>query len=456
MAEAEAAAERARREAAELAERVDELERAAVEAAGSSGALSAEQRTVKRLREELSALRAELGIAKRAAAERPDPEEVEHERVRAAEAEAAAGQARQEALELADRVAELEQAAVVASESSGALSAEQRTVKKLRDELSALRAELKAAKRAVAEQSGAEAGRQLAAAAAAAEAERETIEALRTELSAAHAELAQWQSQAADLPAEEPATSSVAATQPAPGAPTWSLTAQRAFSAELVSISDWRAALKQAVKVVGVEGIWDAVVVWSPEQRRKDMKCAAMWSNEALSATTFETRVWQHRHKLPADARSEAATAPLAGAGDRLLKAAAEAGMNSSVLVPIGDGPSCSGCSSCSAATWAAERRSWSSRSRRSGCSSRAPAVCWSPRARPIGASAGSRSPTGSSPAQARSPPPTRARRAVDGRGETAPARREIPGNSLASCCHARAFSSVEKTPRSFESALSP
>jgi transcriptional regulator with GAF, ATPase, and Fis domain len=127
---------------------------------------------------------------------------------------------------------------------------------------------------------------------------------------------------------------------PAPGVPTWSLGAQRAFSAGLVSIDDWRGTLKQAVKLVGVEGNWDAVVVWSPEQRRKDMKCAAMWSSDALSATTFETRVWQHRHKLPPETASVESnvTAPLDGARDGLLKAAAEAGMNSTVLVPIADG----------------------------------------------------------------------------------------------------------------------
>jgi hypothetical protein len=348
-AQAEALAEEARRESSELADRVAELEQAAVEAAESSGALSAEQRTVKKLREELSTLRTELTAAKRAAAERLAPEELENERARAERAESAAEEARQDASDLADRVAELEQAAIEAAESSGALSAEQRTVKKLREELSTLRAELKAAKRAVANRPAEEAvaaaedaERRASAATSAAEADRVTIEALRTELSAAHAELAQWQSQAADdpvvsMPTVEPSTP---AKEPAPGGPSWSLRAQHAFSSGLVAISDWRAALKQAVKVVGVEGGWDAVVVWSPEPRRKDMKCGAMWSNEPLSETTFETRVWQHRHKLSADTGSAEShvTAPLDGAADGLLKAASDAGMNSSVLVPIGDG----------------------------------------------------------------------------------------------------------------------
>ncbi len=167
-------------------------------------------------------------------------------------------------------------------------------------------------------------------------------------MTAAQAELAQWQSKAADEadpadeaePVDERPTGIPPAVEAAPGTPTWSLAAQRTFSAGLASITDWRGVLKQAVKLVGVEGNWDAVVVWSPEQRRTYMKCAAMWSGDALSATTFETRVWQHRQKLPADSGTSGydVVAPLDGAADALLKSAAAEGMNSSVLVPISDG----------------------------------------------------------------------------------------------------------------------
>jgi hypothetical protein len=186
-----------------------------------------------------------------------------------------------------------------------------------------------------------------AAAFAAAEAERETVDSLRVELSAAQAELKRWETEAA---ANETRTPHLNGEPPricpvTPGSPVWQPASQRALSAALTAVEDWRTALKQTVKVVGCEGGWDVVVAWCPDKRRKFMGCVAMWTAEAANASTFETRVWQHRQKLPArggNSRHPPTRATsfvdLETADDPLLKAAAGEGMGSAVLVPISDG----------------------------------------------------------------------------------------------------------------------
>ncbi len=372
LASARARAELAEAEAkSALAQARAELRRTHEEAAEMASALHTEKQSVVSLRAQLAELRDEVEGARQALTERPDAEQLQHERSRAVQAEAAAEQARRETSDLAERIAELEQAAVEAAESSGALSAEQRTVKRLRDELSGLRAELKAAKRAAAErpepvteleeleQARAEADEANAAlseqtkraeqataaaekakkkalsATAAAQAEREAAEALRVELSAAQAELERWQAGGA-VPADEPTP----IPESAPGSPAWNATAQRTFSEALAPITEWRNGLKQVVKIIGAQGSWDAAVIWSLEQRRAFLKCVAMWSGDAIGSSTFETRVWQHRHKPPtgAEANSASVLAPLDGAQDAVLKAAAAEGMSSTVRVPISDG----------------------------------------------------------------------------------------------------------------------
>jgi GAF domain-containing protein len=125
----------------------------------------------------------------------------------------------------------------------------------------------------------------------------------------------------------------------------WQPASQRALSAALTAVDDWRTALTQAVKIVGHEGGWDAVVAWSPDRGRKLMQCVAMWGAETTISGTFETRVWQHRLKLP-DERGSAWRPPapatslidLETADDALLRAAASEGIGSAVFVPIHDG----------------------------------------------------------------------------------------------------------------------
>jgi hypothetical protein len=181
----------------------------------------------------------------------------------------------------------------------------------------------------------------------AAEAERETAEALRAELSRVRAELEREHSDGSVTktgvtdPDPEPPLVDAAA----PGSPVWQPASQRALSAALTAADDWRTALEQTVKIVGSEGGWDAVVARCPDRRRQFMQCVAMCCAESTISSSFETRVWQHRPKLP-DERSSAWRPPapatwfgdLETAEDALLRAAVGEGIGSAVLVPIHDG----------------------------------------------------------------------------------------------------------------------
>ncbi len=354
----EAALEQARREASDLVARAAELEQA--QQGKSTAAATADKRTAERLRGELAGVREELVRAKQAVAERPTPDELEQERIRAEEAEAVAVEARREAADLAERVAELEQAQK--GKSTAATAADKRTTERLRRELASVREELARAKQAVAEgptveeleqervraeeaeaaaehaEAAAEQARHEAAGLAEkiarlergrrqapkgasqpavaektlererlraeraeaaldeerarADAECEAADALRAELNAARSEL---EALGTPLVAVETAVSD----RRDAGSLVWTPAAQRALSAALGEATDWRGVLKQAVKVIGHEGGWDAAVAWCPDGRHGFMKCAAMWAGDDVSAGAFETHVWQHRQKLP-------------------------------------------------------------------------------------------------------------------------------------------------------------
>ena len=397
--QAEAANEQARREASALSERIGMLERASeAMMAESSGSLTAEQQTVERLRGELAVLEAELEWTRGELSERPTSQDLEQARsradrerasagqhlARAEQAEAASEQARREASALAERIAGLEDAQRQPVEWSSMLAAERQTVGLLRRELATVREELERTEQAVLESEGhapasseelerAELRAQMAetalreqrviseeavasaeeatmkatAALAAAEAGRETVQSLRAELSAAQAELERDESEAVanGTRASHRDGEARLIDLVTPGSLVWPPASQRSLSAALTAVEDWRTALQQTVKVVGCEGGWDAVVAWCPDKRRKLMGCVAMWTAEATTSSAFETRVWQHRLKLPADGSSPHQPATrattflnLETAEDPLLKAAADEGMGCAVLVPIRDG----------------------------------------------------------------------------------------------------------------------
>jgi PAS domain-containing protein len=125
----------------------------------------------------------------------------------------------------------------------------------------------------------------------------------------------------------------------------WGTGSQRALSAALVGLTEWRAVLERAVGTIGSEGGWDATVAWCTEKPRGSMRCGAFWMRDAGGLSTFETRTWQHVEDAATAefgrARSRMATTcllDLQSAEDPLLRAAAAEGIGSALLVPVSDG----------------------------------------------------------------------------------------------------------------------
>ena len=136
-----------------------------------------------------------------------------------------------------------------------------------------------------------------------------------------------------------------ASSAPKSSRPKWGTGSQRALSAALVGLTEWRSVLTHAVDTLGSEGGWDATIAWCPDGRRGSMTCGALWMRDPAALATFRNRTWKDR----ADASTAefgracngmAATCvlELQSAEDPLLRAAAAEGMGSVLLVPIGDG----------------------------------------------------------------------------------------------------------------------
>jgi PAS domain-containing protein len=160
---------------------------------------------------------------------------------------------------------------------------------------------------------------------------------LEEELTAVRAELEEHR-----LPAE--ALEDAASALESDGL-TWGAGPQRALSAALVGLTEWRAVLNHAVDTLGSEGGWDATIAWCPDKPRGSMRCGAMWMRDPASLATFETCVWQHVEDVASAefgrARSRMATTcllDLHSAEDSLLRDAAAEGMGSALLVPVNDG----------------------------------------------------------------------------------------------------------------------
>jgi PAS domain-containing protein len=163
------------------------------------------------------------------------------------------------------------------------------------------------------------------------------VNELEAELTAVREEL-----EAHQQPVPAPET---AASAPEGDGVKWGTGAQRALSAALVGLTEWRTVLNHAVTTLGSEGGWDATVAWCTEKPRGSMRCGAFWMRDPGSLATFETRTWQHVED-PATAefgraRNRMATTcllDLQSAEDPLLRAAAAEGIGSALLVPISDG----------------------------------------------------------------------------------------------------------------------
>ncbi|MCW3027883.1 MAG: Protein kinase [Solirubrobacterales bacterium] len=125
----------------------------------------------------------------------------------------------------------------------------------------------------------------------------------------------------------------------------WGTGSQRALSAALVGLTEWRTVLNRAVGTLGSEGGWDATLAWCRDDPPVSMICGAVWMRDPAALATFETRALKHRRDASTAefgrARNRMAATcllELQSAEDPLLRAAAAEGMGSALLVPIGDG----------------------------------------------------------------------------------------------------------------------
>ena len=125
----------------------------------------------------------------------------------------------------------------------------------------------------------------------------------------------------------------------------WGTEAQRALSAALVGLMEWRAVLNKVVGVLGSEGGWDATIAWCAEKPQGSMRCGASWMRDTAALGSFNSRTWKHVEDAATAefgrARNrKAATCllDLQSAEDPLLREAATQGMCSALLVPVSDG----------------------------------------------------------------------------------------------------------------------
>jgi PAS domain-containing protein len=125
----------------------------------------------------------------------------------------------------------------------------------------------------------------------------------------------------------------------------WGTGSQRALSAALVGLTEWRSVLTHAVGTLGSEGGWDATIAWCPDEPRGSMRCGAIWMRDPTRLATLETRTWKHRRDTSTAefgrARNRMAATcliELQSAEDPLLRAAAVEGMGSALLVPVSNG----------------------------------------------------------------------------------------------------------------------
>lgn len=308
------------REQLERAAEVESLgERARDDVAAVTAELEAERLVTTQLREELRLTHEEAsGVAAALDSERELARQL-REDMRVAEEEA-----RQTREFLEQERARLEEERTRAQTEQERAQAEQAAVE-TQAELAQIRDDLRLAHE------------ETATALASLSAERERAEALEAELAAAHEALRTVQTTEAAESRPEEATDGASQT--------WDSAAQRALSAALAGVSEWRSALKEAVKTLGEKGGWDAVVAWCPEERRRSMKCVAMWPRGTADLAMFETQAWQSARDISAGefGRAYGRPAPtclldLESAEDALLKGAAAHGISSSLLVPVRSG----------------------------------------------------------------------------------------------------------------------
>lgn len=124
----------------------------------------------------------------------------------------------------------------------------------------------------------------------------------------------------------------------------WSAAAQRSLAVTLAGASEWRTGLKDAIKVLGTDGGWDAVAAWTPDDRGELLKCSAMWT-AGEDLRNFETATWQKPLSPFGSALGAVLVASrprwltdFAAPQDARLGAAAQEGIRSVLLVPLREG----------------------------------------------------------------------------------------------------------------------
>jgi hypothetical protein len=136
-----------------------------------------------------------------------------------------------------------------------------------------------------------------------------------------------------------------ASSPPAPAGLKWDTDSQRALSAALGGLTEWRSILTHAVGTLGPEGGWDGAIAWCPDRERGSMTCGAFWMRDPKGLARFRNRTWKDRldastAEFGRACERMAATCvlDLQSAANPLLRVAAAEGMGSAILVPIGDG----------------------------------------------------------------------------------------------------------------------
>jgi PAS domain-containing protein len=136
-----------------------------------------------------------------------------------------------------------------------------------------------------------------------------------------------------------------AASAPESNGLEWSAGSQRALSAALVGLTEWRSVLNHAVGMLGSEGGWDATIAWCRDYPPGSMICGAIWMDDPAALAALETRTLKHRRDASTAefgrARNRMAATcllELQSAEDPLLRAAVAEGMGSALLVPIREG----------------------------------------------------------------------------------------------------------------------
>jgi hypothetical protein len=295
-------------------------------------ALTAERETNEQLRRELDGVRSRLGELEHLCP--PDPpvgeelnriaaelqrvtDELDRARQRAAAAEAETRQTRQRAA-AAETGLEHERQRAERAEHTATTAVE--LADRLRVEISVINEALEQAERTAAEQAAA--AESAAARAAAAVAAIETAQPTEPQIEAVP-----------DANCDD--------------GPHWSAAAQRTLTASLANASEWRIGLRDVVKVLGREAGWDAVCAWVPDERGRQLRCAAMWSGDGDGLAEFETRTWQQPQSLTTSvlgrsfaAREVTRLTEIGASDDNRLQTASAEGMTSAVLVPIHSGRS--------------------------------------------------------------------------------------------------------------------